>query len=635
MEKRKRLSNTLNKIYTSKQTKYGMQKLNRSTDRMNKKDENRSPPKVRKEDIVTQAPAIMEPQRDEVIQRVAEYLKTPIDDSYYPTEICIYNPFIYNDWISSNPMKLRSGKNFEANLQCYTDLRENLATPKMLLPSFESKKTLVLDLDETLVHSSFASTPEAQIIVPIEINGNILDIYVQIRPGAKYFIEEVSKIYEVIIYTASISRYAQPLIRQLDPKELCKYHLYREHCTICGSSFVKDLAFLGRDLKDVIIIDNSPNAYAFQQENAIPISSWYNDLCDTSLYQILPILLKLSKVEDVREYLPRIVQNDKLSMLSAYKVLGIDFGIKHEYEELLNTVLNDSKIESVENAQNVSNTPNLTATLKSLAHNGDDSCEEQGNGRVSDSNRIGKEVVLTNVKGSHPKKLMINTWASTGNCFKIIADDSINASKVTRKKLDKLSSPTLTHRRVRKKLNRSQDYSQRSLGNRKYSKKRKSSCKIKLRNPKARVSLASSREVNRHNQLNASHYLPKNHSISIFSSKKTQKLIRIPTFDSKKPRNLSKTSSKNKRISHPTHKPMLSTLKTPLKGLISSPNCRLAPSNPTTHPQPSLQNPQIPQISVSFTPCDSKPSKKLQKRRKKKNLPHQTISMSNPFKITL
>lgn len=81
--------------------------------------------------------------------------------------------------------------------------------------------------------------------------------------------------------------------------------------------FIKDLVFLDRDLKNVIIIDNSPNSYALQQENALPISSWYGNsgkftptialgVTDTSLYQLLPILHELSKVDDVRTVIPKI-----------------------------------------------------------------------------------------------------------------------------------------------------------------------------------------------------------------------------------------------------------------------------------------------------------------------------------------
>ena len=67
------------------------------------------------------------------------------------------------------------------------------------------KKTLVLDLDETLVHSTFQTTDDSNYIIPVEIEGNIYSVYVYLRPGALEFIERMSSIYEVIVYTASLS----------------------------------------------------------------------------------------------------------------------------------------------------------------------------------------------------------------------------------------------------------------------------------------------------------------------------------------------------------------------------------------------------------------------------------------------
>ena len=60
------------------------------------------------------------------------------------------------------------------------------------------------------------------------------------------------------------------------------------------------------------MIDNSPNCYAFQPENSLPIISWYSDIADTYLYQLLPILQKLKDVDDVRDYLILMVSEKKV-----------------------------------------------------------------------------------------------------------------------------------------------------------------------------------------------------------------------------------------------------------------------------------------------------------------------------------
>jgi len=45
------------------------------------------------------------------------------------------------------------------------------------------KKTLVLDLDETLVHSSFKAVENPDIVLPVEIEGSICNIFILVRPG--------------------------------------------------------------------------------------------------------------------------------------------------------------------------------------------------------------------------------------------------------------------------------------------------------------------------------------------------------------------------------------------------------------------------------------------------------------------
>lgn len=70
--------------------------------------------------------------------------------------------------------------------------------------------------------------------------------------------------------------------------------------------YVKDLCKLGRKLKDVIIVDNSPFSYYLNPENAVPIISWFDDLEDRELMQLVPVLEHLASVDDVMPYLNQI-----------------------------------------------------------------------------------------------------------------------------------------------------------------------------------------------------------------------------------------------------------------------------------------------------------------------------------------
>jgi RNA polymerase II subunit A small phosphatase-like protein len=72
----------------------------------------------------------------------------------------------------------------------------------------KGKKTLVLDLDETLVHSSFKPIPNPDYIIPVEIEGKIVDVYVLKRPWLDHFMAAIAGRFEVVVFTASLSKYA-------------------------------------------------------------------------------------------------------------------------------------------------------------------------------------------------------------------------------------------------------------------------------------------------------------------------------------------------------------------------------------------------------------------------------------------
>ena len=127
-----------------------------------------------------------------------------------------------------------------------------------------------------------------------------------IKPHVEIFLEKKSKNYELVIFTASISNYANPLLNLIDKMGYVPFRLFREHCTLINTAFVKDLARLGGDLKDIIILDNNPLTYSLNQYNGFPIKSWFDDKNDDELLKIIPILEFLSYVLDVREYIKKL-----------------------------------------------------------------------------------------------------------------------------------------------------------------------------------------------------------------------------------------------------------------------------------------------------------------------------------------
>lgn len=172
------------------------------------------------------------------------------------------------------------------------------------LPKHLGKKCLVLDLDETLVHSCFRPTETpADYIIPVEIEGVTHRVYVSKRPGVDEFLKEMGKIYEIVVYTASLSKYADPLLDKLDIHKVISYRLFREHCVHHQGTYVKDLSLLDRDISQTIIIDNSPLAYMFHPQNAIGCSNYIDDPKDNELKSIQDFLINIQHSKDVREQL--------------------------------------------------------------------------------------------------------------------------------------------------------------------------------------------------------------------------------------------------------------------------------------------------------------------------------------------
>jgi len=181
--------------------------------------------------------------------------------------------------------------------------RERLGCLGVRKPQFSSKKTLVLDLDETLVHSSFKLVPDADFCVPVNFEGVRHKVYVRKRPGTDLFLAKCAENYEIVLFTASLSKYADPLLDMLDTKTVIEHRLFREDCDKYGYTYVKNLNRLGRKLEDTIIIDNSPQSYLYHPENAIPIPSWFDDQSDTALIDLIPAMEKLATIPDVRSVL--------------------------------------------------------------------------------------------------------------------------------------------------------------------------------------------------------------------------------------------------------------------------------------------------------------------------------------------
>ncbi|XP_037333184.2 carboxy-terminal domain RNA polymerase II polypeptide A small phosphatase 1-like [Pungitius pungitius] len=174
---------------------------------------------------------------------------------------------------------------------------------KPLLAPVKSKDSgkicVVIDLDETLVHSSFKPVNNADFIIPVEIDGTVHQVYVLKRPHVDEFLKRMGELFECVLFTASLAKYADPVSDLLDKWGAFRSRLFRESCVFYRGNYVKDLSRLGRDLSKVIIVDNSPASYIFHPDNAVPVASWFDDMADTELLDLIPFFERLSRVDNV------------------------------------------------------------------------------------------------------------------------------------------------------------------------------------------------------------------------------------------------------------------------------------------------------------------------------------------------
>ncbi|KAJ3211877.1 Nuclear envelope morphology protein 1 [Dinochytrium kinnereticum] len=157
-------------------------------------------------------------------------------------------------------------------------------------------KTLVLDLDETLIHSTSSGSRYHDHMIEVLVDKH--------RPYADLFLRKVSEWYKVVIFTASMPEYADPVIDWLDTnRNLISRRFFRESCTLGSGGYMKNLSIIEPDLSQVCLVDNAPVSYAINQDNGIPIENWTSDVTDEALLDLLPFLDALRFCDDVRSVL--------------------------------------------------------------------------------------------------------------------------------------------------------------------------------------------------------------------------------------------------------------------------------------------------------------------------------------------
>ena len=187
-------------------------------------------------------------------------------------------------WAGKSYADWREG--MEENVKQFSDPSSDKLLPELPPPAAQYMRTLVLDLDETLVHSDWRRERGWRTFK---------------RPGVDEFLRYISQFYEVVVYTGQLSTYGDPIMERLDPNRYVPYRLYRDATLYESGKHYRDLKRLNRDLKKVLYI-SSDIKNCTCPENAIQIKPWKMEADDTTLLDLMPFLEMIvrSQLPDVR-----------------------------------------------------------------------------------------------------------------------------------------------------------------------------------------------------------------------------------------------------------------------------------------------------------------------------------------------
>jgi CTD small phosphatase-like protein 2 len=211
------------------------------------------------------------------------------------------------------------------------DFTDEIEKRKFELPPTDKKHTIILDLDETLVHSDFdyhyrnSDSDFIQTTGENAANSNLneksqlefhdtffsddetgeeIKIRFYVRPGLTQFLKNLTQNFQVGIFTAGIKEYAESVLKILDPNnEIFSFNCFRESCIKVGRAYVKDLRIFEehRSLSNIVILDNNLYSFANQLSNGILINSFYQEAEDKELMNLeMYIHEYLAKCEDIK-----------------------------------------------------------------------------------------------------------------------------------------------------------------------------------------------------------------------------------------------------------------------------------------------------------------------------------------------
>ena len=210
-----------------------------------------------------------------------------------------------NNYITVYCIKKKNNINKRNNINNNYNINSNIIPPFIKAPRQKNKKyTLILDLDETLVHVKQINinTQNNNLCLNNSYNNNFNQKIINIRPGLFAFLNGVKPYYELISFSSASKEYADNILNKIESNQkYFEYNLYREHTTLYGNEYIKDISKVGRNIKEIIIVDNLEKNFVLNPDNGIKISSYFGEINhkkeDNKLYELLKLLILFHKLK--------------------------------------------------------------------------------------------------------------------------------------------------------------------------------------------------------------------------------------------------------------------------------------------------------------------------------------------------
>lgn len=202
---------------------------------------------------------------------------------------------IIEDEFSKNPAVQQYLQRMWKSMNYYQKMiqepsRDKLLPDPLKPPYIQPPYTLVLEMKDVLVHPDWTYQTGWRF---------------KKRPGVDVFLQECSKHFEIVVFTAEQGMTVFPILDALDPNGYIMYRLVRDATHFIDGHHVKNLENLNRDLKKVIVIDWDPNATQMHPDNTFNIARWMGNDDDSQLFDLINFLkaIATTDVDDVREVL--------------------------------------------------------------------------------------------------------------------------------------------------------------------------------------------------------------------------------------------------------------------------------------------------------------------------------------------